>query len=165
MVTQERLKQLLAFDPEAGVFFWRDNYHKRRIGLPAGTVTRSGHIRISVDGTAYLAHRLAWLYVHGEMPKLIDHINQNPADNRLRNLRPASRRENRLNSKIGSNNKSGHTGVCWHAVTRKWRAFISVGGRPKHLGVFDTVESAVAARKAALAADGGAHRRYGLAKN
>jgi hypothetical protein len=166
MLTQERIQEVLFYDEKTGKFFWYDNGPKRYRGEEAGWRMKSGHIRIKLDGHAYLAHRLAWFLAHGTWPELLDHINQNPADNRIENLREASRYTNRLNSRLGKNNKSGYTGVFLHKVTGKWGAVASINGKQKHFGVFEKIEDAVAARKAALlTADGGAHRRYGLAKN
>jgi len=151
MVTHEELLDMLDYNPRTGVFLWRDPRSNRHaVGDEAGWVTRSGHIRIKIFGRSYLAHRLAWFYVKGVWPSLLDHINQNPADNRIVNLREATRRMNRLNSKKNANNKSGHAGVCWHAVTHKWRAYVNIDKRQKQIGLFVKLEDAVAARKAAI---------------
>jgi hypothetical protein len=151
MVAHEELLDMLEYYPRTGDFLWREHRSNRcSVGDAAGWTTRSGHIRIKIYGRSYLAHRLAWFYVKGVWPSLLDHINQNPADNRIVNLREASRRLNRLNSKINSNNKSGYAGVCWHAATHKWRVCVNVDKKQKHIGVFVKLEDAVAARKAAI---------------
>ena len=100
-LTQERLKELLHYDPETGVFRWKVDRPKGvKIGNKAGTLDQDGYRKISLDGKRFYAHRLVWLYVHGEFPfDQIDHKNRVPDDNRLVNLRQATSGENRANSK------------------------------------------------------------------
>lgn len=161
MLTQERLRELLSYDPETGIFTRLvsrpgPNGH---VGAIAGCDNGQGYIRIYVDGRAYKAHRLAWFYVHGEWVKEIDHRNRNRADNHLKNLRPATRGQNRGNSGIYRNNTSGMTGVSFHAPTKKWKAQIQKDGRKKGLGYFFTAEDAHAAYLAAANAEFGEFAR------
>lgn len=93
-----------------------------------------------------MAHRLAWLYVYGEWPDAeIDHINGNTGDNRISNLRPATRAQNGANRGRQTNNASGVKGVCWHAQSGKWRAMIRISGKSRHLGLFNDIGAAAAA--------------------
>ena len=149
-LTQERLKQLLAYDPETGVFNWRVNRRPTiRIGDVAGC-TRDGYAIIKIDQCIYMAHRLAWLYVHGCWPTQdIDHINRVRSDNRLANLRECSRAENCQNTAARFGNTSGHKGVSWVAKRQKWLAQIVIGGKNVNLGRYTTLEDAIAARRAA----------------
>jgi len=112
----------------------------------AGSLKRQGYIIIKIDGKCYRAHRLAFLVAHGHLPKELDHINGDPSDNRIANLREATRRENKRNSGKYSNNKSGFKGVCWHKSRGKWRADAQdANGKQIHLGLFTTPEAASAA--------------------
>ena len=148
MLTQERLKQALKYDPETGVFTWAESGRGRKIGRQAGGLTHEGYLRITVDQQEYKAHRLAWLYVHGEWPKqVIDHINRDRSDNRIANLRDVSSMENSNNHGGYSTNSSGHTGVCWNKNEGKWQAYL---GR-KYLGLYAAISDAVSARKMAEA--------------
>lgn len=150
-LTQERLKYLLNYDPETGVFTWNVN---RTAGVKAGDIAGStgpeGYRIINVYGQAYRGHRVAWFYMTGEWPpQVIDHINKNPSDNRFENLRLASIAQNGMNRKRDIRNASGVTGVTWCKTSRKWRADIGENGKILRLGRFQTLEEAVAARKAA----------------
>ena len=149
-LTQERLKELLAYDPKTGVFTWRVN---RRPTIQSGNVagcSRRGYAIIKIDQRIYLSHRLAWLYVYGCWPTQdIDHINRVRSDNRLSNLRECSRAENCQNTAARLSNTSGHKGVSWVAKRQKWLAQIVINGKNVNLGRFAVLEDAVAARHAA----------------
>lgn len=148
MVTQNRLRQLFIYDEDSGNFIRRIKTGKStKVGEIAGGKMSSGYIRLRVDGKKYLAHRLAWLYVYGEMPKMIDHINHDTSDNRISNLRNVTHKNNHRNRKQHCNNKSGRVGVYWDSVGRKWISTICVDGRSIHLGRFIEFHEAVNARK------------------
>ena len=149
-LTQARLKELLSYDPDTGVFVWIKKTNNRiLIGSVAGSPDE-GYWYIRIDGKNHRAHRLAWLYVYGEFPDgFIDHMNRERADNRISNLRIATRSVNGQNRKIHNNNTSGIPGVCWHNRKQKWYAKVTNNRKHKHLGSFDTIEKAIAARKAA----------------
>ncbi len=149
-LTQERLKELLHYDQETGVFTWISRVAKHtKIGDVAGY--RGQYIFIRIEGELHRAHRLAWLYVYGEWPNQdIDHKNRDKHDNSIANLRLATDSENLFNASLRSDNTSGHRGVSWSERDKVWRTYISQGGG-KHvsLGQFRTRDEAVAARKAA----------------
>lgn len=153
MITQERLKELLHYDPETGVFTWKHTGRRKKAGTPAGWVGDRGYSHVQVDGRTYKAHQLAWLYVHGQRPVEIDHINRNKGDNRISNLRPVERCDNQRNRPAREDSTSGARGVYWRPATHTWRADISSGPRgnrqSKHLGTFDNLFDAVAARRSA----------------
>jgi hypothetical protein len=143
-LTQERLKELLHYNPETGIFTNLTQRGKSiKIGGVAGCKDK-GYVRIEIDYKTYQAHRLAWLYAYGEFPeKFIDHMNEIRDDNRIINLRLATRQENYHNiSTPNKNNASGFRGVCWHKFSRTWRSQIRVNGKDKYLGDFDTAEQA-----------------------
>lgn len=150
MLTQERLKELLDYDPETGEFIRRISRHKHRAGEVAGYVDSGGYIQIKIDGCAYLAHRLAWFYVYGEWPQhQIDHRDTDRANNRIDNFRPATNRQNAANQNRPRNNTSGQKGVFWHKKNQKWVAKITVNYKQMHLCSSDSYEECCAAYVAA----------------
>ena len=152
MVTQARLKELLDYNPDTGVFTWRVSRGSVKSGSVAGSENSEGYLQIRIYGKPYRAHRLAWLYTHGEFPTgQLDHINRVRTDNRISNLRAATNAENTQNRSKRSDNTSGVIGVSWHKRIGKWLAHIKLNGRLKHLGYYGTIEEAAAARAAAKA--------------
>lgn len=144
----------LSYDPITGLFHWRKSGRGRskREGEVAGCPHSNGYLRIKVCGTQYLAHRLAWLFVHGAWPvHEVDHVNRDRADNRLANLRAATVSENRRNTVgIPSRRQSKFKGVSLGKGYRRWSARIFVGGVLHKIGLFDTeAEAAEAYREAA----------------
>ena len=144
MITQEILKELLDYNSKTGKFTWLVSRRgKIKAGQQAGTINSEGYINMTVDGQYCKAHRLAWLYIYGNMPPYqIDHINGNPSDNRICNLREATQSQNQFNKKIGKNNSSGYKGVSWHKATQKWRVRINVDEEQLTIGYFDDAELA-----------------------
>lgn len=119
-----------------------------RASAVASAKNGQGYIVIQVAGASYRAHRLAWLYVHGEWPQEeIDHINHDRTDNRISNLRPATRLINAKNLSRSARCSSGLTGVHWYAKTKKWQAQIMANRKRIHLGYFDSFFDAAACRK------------------
>ena len=146
MLTQERLKELLSYDPATGVFRWRVSLSNRApSGSVAGCIRPDGYVQIMIDGKHYLAHRLAWLYVHGELAPQLDHADGNPSNNRISNLRPATQSQNNGNARKRSDNTSGKKGVSWHKRDKKWQSRIKHNGRQIYLGYFETAKAAHAA--------------------
>ncbi len=145
----DRLHEILKYDSESGLFTWKVRTSKRvRKGQIAGTVKNDGYVRIRIDGSLYLAHRLAWLYHYGTFPENeIDHINRNKSDNRIENLRDVDRITNAINKDLQSNNTSGVVGVRWHCKSCRWQAYIGVNGKTIQLGKFEEFYEAVNARK------------------
>jgi hypothetical protein len=148
----EEARRLFHYDPETGLLIRKVGTSIRTpAGEAAGSFNKtSGYFRVSVNAEVYLIHRLAWFIHYGSWPKnQLDHINRDRADNRIANLREADCLENGKNKSIPTNNTSGVVGVCWHSQIKKWHAAIKVNQKCIYLGVFDTFEEAVAARKAA----------------
>jgi hypothetical protein len=148
-LTQERLKQLLDYNPETGVFTWkhrstgRVQWNTRYAGKRAGWDRGHGYVAIAIDGAYYTGHRLAWLYVYGFWPtNQIDHINCARGDNRITNLREATNAQNKANARLRTTNKSGFKGVSWCKQQQKWVAHIMVNYRSKYLGSADTASAA-----------------------
>lgn len=151
-LTAEVVRELLHYDPNTGVFTWKHRVaHRVQVGDVAGTRCKR-HSRLMILSKQRLAHRVAWLYVHGKWPDgVIDHINRNSFDNRLCNLRDVTQRENLQNASLSRKNKSGVTGVRFDPVRCKWVAELKAQHRNLNLGRFATKEEAVAARKRAEA--------------
>lgn len=147
-MTHERLLELLYYEPDTGVFTWKINRAgTAKAGRVAGTKHVKNYLQIRVQGRVYRAHRLAWFYVYGVWPAAdIDHINGLRDDNRIANLRQATSAENHQNRKKYNTNTSGHTGVYWEKCASKWRARLMINGKYLHLGMFDSIEAAIAAR-------------------
>jgi hypothetical protein len=148
MLTLKRLKALLIYDPETGVFYWAAHRGGlARVGSVAGTNGAQGYTHIRVDGRQHRAHRLAWLYVHGYWPSdQIDHVNGVRSDNRISNLREASNAENQQNTRRTRTCSSGAIGIDWCKKSRKWRARIRHNKSLIHVGLYNLLEDAVAAR-------------------
>lgn len=147
VLTQERLRELLHYDPETGVFTWRRTLGSRaKIGQRAGTVNVRGYRAIQIDGKIYTEHRLAFLYVFGFITTdMIDHININKTDNRICNLRYATPLQNLGNTPAPTHNTSGMKGVSFCKRTMRWRAFLTINRKFVHLGRFDRKEDAARA--------------------
>lgn len=145
-LTQERLRELLDYDPETGFFTWVTRRNGIHVGQTAGHVNNHGYVQIRIDGRSYQAHRLAWLWMVGALPTdHVDHINRDRADNRWGNLRLASRSQNMGNRSISRNNTSGVKGVIWHKDAGKWMACIKINGKRRYLGYFLDIDAAAAA--------------------
>lgn len=139
-LTIERLKYLLSYDLLTGIFTRNVTVcNSAKAGTVAGSIDKtSGYVRILIDGHRYLGHRLAWFYVHGEWPvDQLDHENRDRSRNAIENLREATNRENRRNSKVGKNNFLGIKCVRLHE-TGRYQARIFRDGRFKSLGLYDT---------------------------
>jgi hypothetical protein len=152
MLTAERLRELVSYDPETGVFTWAITRRKVRAGTVAGSINKDvGYRYIRVDGALYLAHRLAMLYSEGVWPScFVDHINGDKLDNRLCNLRHATYGVNSQNQRRArSDSKSGVLGVWFHEGRNRYVADIQHDGKRKRLGYFRSMDDASAAYVAA----------------
>jgi hypothetical protein len=121
---------------------WNDRY----AGKTAGHTWENGRIYIMINKRPYYASRLAWMYVHGDMPILeVDHIDCDPLNNSISNLRLATRSQNLANTRKKAGRTSKYKGVYWQKHTQKWMARIQVKGKSLYLGIFDSEEEAHAA--------------------
>lgn len=162
-LTQSFLREAVEYRPDTGEFFWRSSrpkhhfrtehgrniWHSQFAGKPAGSPDVSGYRRIYLLGSLHRAARLAYLYMQGEWPKVIDHINGDPTDDRWENLRNVSQRRNSLNVKRKKNNTSGFNGVWYCRRGDLWNAEIKVHGQKIFLGTFEDKDDAIRARKVA----------------
>lgn len=141
-VTADRLRQLLAYEQETGIFRCVRARAQLRAGDIAGSRNVNGYWYIGVDRRYYTAHRLAWLFMTGDWPPGdIDHIDGNPLNNRWANLRQVTEHANLQNQRRAHrNSRSGLLGVS--PFGKRWQSRIRVAGRDRHIGTFDTAEQA-----------------------
>ncbi|WP_081048573.1 HNH endonuclease [Xanthomonas translucens] len=156
--TAEQVQALLDYDPETGEFRWRKaNSTRVRVGDVAGTHKPNGYLHIGVNCRILLGHRLAWLWVHGEWPAgHIDHLDGNPLNNAISNLREVTSSGNMHNrrkeaTRSGRPTSSKYLGVSWQKKTGSWLARIGLNGKQLYIGTFATEEAAYAAYLAAKA--------------
>ncbi len=168
------LNDLFRYDSKAGVLLWRhrphycfkslrdaDAWNSRYCNTPAGN-SINGYLRVSISGERYLVHRVIYKMITGLEPEIIDHIDGNPRNNRIDNLRSVSVTENAQNAALPVTNQTGCRGVQWSARRKKWRASITANRKFIHLGVFENIDEAMKARKNAEALYG-FHPNHGRA--
>ena len=170
----ELLRQLLRYEPETGELYWRTRtpcMFKRETDCKAWNVKYAGREALrsigshgyrngSIKNKSILAHVAAYAIYYGEYPNNVDHINGIRTDNRIKNLRSVTKRENSLNRAMSSKNTSGHTGVVWIKHIKKWQAKIKIHGKQISLGFFSEINDAVKARRNAEA-EYGFHKNHG----
>jgi|688.fasta_scaffold636161_2 hypothetical protein len=151
----EIVESYLDYNPETGIGTWKRKRIGRgaqiTVGLPAGTVSNNGYIYIQLFGQRCAAHRLFWLLYYKKDPgdEIIDHIDQNKLNNKIANLRLATRSQNRLNVSPQTNNNTGIVGVHYCNTRQDFIARIKINNQPIHLGRFKNIEDAIAARRKA----------------
>ena len=160
----ERLREALAYDANTGAVTWKeDRKNGKPVGSIAGSLKATGYRHIRIDGRMCQEHRIAWALHYGQWPDgNIDHINGDPSDNRIENLRCVSQAANNRNARRRRDNTSGVTGVTWYRARQKWGAKIMERGAYRFLGLFDDFEQAVSARKKAES-ELGFHQNHGRA--
>jgi hypothetical protein len=156
---RDLVRRLLRYDAATGELVWLprpramfssgnafNTWNARYSGKIAGYLAPAGHRAVAIGHTQYRAHRLVWLYAHGEpVPDLVDHIDRNKLNNRISNLRAATKSENGANMRIRDANVAGVKGV---GVRKgRFRARITLYGKDHHLGYFDTLEEAAISRR------------------
>jgi len=128
ILTQEYVKEL--FNYQDGDLYWKVKPSKnKKTGMKAGSIHKNGYCAIQVKGQYNYAHRFIFLMFYGYMPKIIDHIDGNPKNNRIENLREATQGQNLCNKSIQSNNKSGYKGICWSEKRKEWTATCQLNGK------------------------------------
>jgi hypothetical protein len=138
----ERLRQVLRYEPDTGIFYWiKRRTHKNKLGKNASIVRSHGYLNICIDSQYYYTHRLAWFYVHGEWPEVIDHINADITDNRIENLRSVAQGVNLQNMrKVRKDNKSGLMGA--RQTSCGFQTSVKINGEKHYLGHYKTAEEA-----------------------
>lgn len=144
-LTQERLKEVLDYNSETGVFIWKIYSGRIKAGYVAGNINKRGYATIGIDGEIYRSHRLAWFYVYGKWPDdQIDHINGQRSDNRISNLRDVTNQVNAQNLKRATRVKTStdYLGVYKTTNIKPWRAQIDIDKKTRHIGYYKTPEEA-----------------------
>lgn len=144
-LTQDKANEL--FEYRDGALFWKHRTISRGRKLKKGgkqitTKDAEGYLKVCVNYKYYLAHRVIWLMHYGNVPEFLDHINGNKSDNRIENLRPATKYQNSCNRKSRSDNTSGVKGVNWNKIKNRWQARIYVNKKAISLGYYKDLELA-----------------------
>lgn len=131
------------FDYSEGKLFWKEKRGRINAGQEAGTLGQIGRMYVQVDKKKYLVHRVVWFLHHGSCPEFLDHIDGNPLNNKIENLRPATKQQNAMNRKIRKDNSTGLKGI--YPKGTRFASSICLNGKSKYLGVFETKELAAEA--------------------
>lgn len=142
----ERANEVIAYDAITGEMRWKKMLSRR---APAGRLCArkcGSKYCINIDGIRHVAHRLAWFIHYGCWPKMqIDHIDLNPFNNAISNLREATFSQNNANRKVRSDSSSGVKGVAWHAHNKKWIVRVSCNKKRVYQAYFDDLNDAALA--------------------
>jgi hypothetical protein len=135
MITQFELKQI--FEYKNGNLYWKIKIsNKNNIGQKAGSINPQGYNRIRINGKYYAAHRLIFLFHHGYLGECIDHIDGNPLNNNIENLRIATKSQNCQNAKLSIRSASKVKGVSWSEKSKKWQVTFGINGKTKYFGCY-----------------------------
>ena len=142
MITKELLHEL--FEYKDGHLYWKVSRSQRvKVGNKAGGVHKpSGYYHIEFNSKKYKGHRLIFLMHHGNLPKVIDHIDGDKLNNKIENLREATQQQNCYNSGMKKLNTSGVKNVHLHKPTNKWLVQLMVNGKKKYFGLYEDLELA-----------------------
>jgi len=145
------LNEWISYDPDSGEFTWKKSPNNLvNAGDKAGFYEKRGYRIINLNKKVVKAHRMAWAITYGYFPTLeIDHIDNNPSNNKISNLREVDRSKNQMNARVPKNNSSGHKGVHYCNPKSKWIASIGHNKKKICIGHFDSFEDALLARKKA----------------
>lgn len=144
-ISQESLKSLVYY--KDGALYWIPKSDSRgrqsvKNNTQVGSKLGSDYLRVHINKRKYYVHQLVFLYHHGFIPNVIDHIDGCTENNKIENLREATKATNAYNSVTRKDNTSGHRNVMWSKAAKKWVARITVNMKPKHLGCFEDFEFA-----------------------
>ena len=138
MINQSKVKELFKY--ENGVLYWKVKpSSKISIGDTAGCIVPRGYICTTIEKKRHYNHRLIFLYHHGYMPEFLDHIDGNPSNNNIENIRPATSSENSMNRKLRCDSGSGIKGVGWNKKSRKWRVNLNRNRITIYLGSYSSL--------------------------
>jgi hypothetical protein len=146
-LTQEMVKEMFDYRADGNLIrrhstMGNGNYAGAVVGTKPTGARNYRYGATTIRGEHWCMHKLIYLYHHGVVPEQLDHINQNPADNRIENLRVANGSENACNRKLFANSTSGCKGVSWHRARSRWFVYVDVKKKRKNIGYFDDLELA-----------------------
>jgi len=147
-LTQELVKELFDYNELTGEIVRKIDVGRYKRGVVTGAIHK-GYYYTQIDYKRYFNHRIIFLWHHGYLPDIIDHIDRCTTNNRIENLRPANKSQNNQNSGLQSNNTTGVRGLTFSKQKNKFRLSIKLNGKVKHLGFFDTIEEAKIVRDSA----------------
>ena len=140
-ITKEILHEL--FEYKDGNLYWKIRLSNSvRVGDKAGNITKKGYVTVRINRKLLYLHRLIYIFHYGNIKDQIDHIDGNGLNNKIENLRQATRQQNNQNARKRSDNTSKHKGVSWSKAANKWISYVNINGKPKHLGCFTDIELA-----------------------
>lgn len=148
-LTAERLREVIEYDPDTGIFTWRVSRPGCVAGRLAGTIKPEGYRQIEIDGRLYRGARLAVLFMTGQWPpagRLVDHKDGVRDNDRWENLRVVTPAQNAMNRRATT--ASGRVGV-YPVKGGRWAATIWLDGRNRNLGTHESMKAASAVREAA----------------
>lgn len=149
------------FTYKDGKLYWKKKTAIRiKIGDEAGSDHGRGYLIVPIQYKHYYVHRIIYMMHHNNIPHIVDHIDGNKSNNKIENLRPATREQNARNSIKQSNNTSGEKNVYWHKSSNKWQVSLSIDGKLKHCGSFANFEQAKIAAHAAREKYHGIYARH-----
>ena len=187
MITQKYLKECVDYDEFSGILYWKcrslnhfncericNSWNAKFAGEVCGSIRREKRksagtkyieITLTENGTrkTYFAHRLIWLYMIGEFPEQVDHIDGDGLNNKWKNLKLATNIENSMNCRMSKNNTSGFNGISWHKRDEVWSVSIRINGNLIHGGSFTNINDAISKREQ-LNINYGFHPLHGLKK-
>ncbi|QKE54181.1 homing endonuclease [Salmonella phage vB_SalS_SA001] len=143
MITQERLKELLEYNPDTGIFTWKVSRGPIKKGSIAGSKNSKGYWRIQVLGKEYLAHRLAFIWMTGSCPDRVDHENRIYDDLKWDNLRSATNSQNQANKGKNPGNTSGYKNVYWRENRKRWIVVVQKDGQKYRNGSYEHIQDAI----------------------
>lgn len=135
IISQELLQKI--FDYKDGHLYWKKNNKKA-----GGLHNKKGYEKIMINSVRHYTHKIVFFYHYGYMPEIIDHIDRNPSNNKIENLREVTRSQNQINRKIFKNNKSGHKNVTWNKKDCKWRVYLRLNNKQMYFGSYYDIDYA-----------------------
>lgn len=141
-ITQELVRELFDYDGDKGILIRKSFKNGKRKPVGHKPIHSQGYGQVRIGGKMYFTHRIIWLWNFGELPEFIDHLDRDRMNNRLDNLRTATKQQNNHNHGLHGNNSTGFPGVSWHKPAKKYKAEISINNKNLYLGLFAAAEDA-----------------------
>jgi len=141
MITQELVKNL--FEYRDGELFWKITKGGQKIGNKAGSFSKCGYFYIQINNKQFRIHRIIYLMFYGKMPEFVDHKDGNKLNNKIENLRPATRSQNGFNRFLQKNNLSGYKNVIWIKNRNRWRVEFRINKKLHTSSLFKNINDAI----------------------